>query len=314
MFFTDDFKINNNPTIISKFGKNFKINCNLKPKTKSDLPQTTADCRLTTVDLRLPTADCRLPTADFRLKSLLDEKVELFNTVKFIENDPISIPHSFLVKEDKEISGLLVSLIAWGNRKSIITSGKRMVEIMNDAPYDFVMNFSEKDIKSAAKFVHRTCNMFDLEYFLYSLKNIYLNHGGLEKVFTKGFEKSRDVKDAIIYFRKVFLELPYLPRTSRHISDPESGSAAKRINMFLRWMVRNDGKGVDLGLWKKIPASALYCPLDVHSGNVSRNLGILKRKQNDWKAVEELTSKLRKFNPNDPVKYDFALFGMGVNM
>jgi uncharacterized protein (TIGR02757 family) len=291
----------------------FKTKSNLRLST-DDCRLTTSDCRLTTADCRLTTADCRLTTANCRLKSLLDEKVDLFNNGKFIENDPISIPHSFSKKEDKEISGLLVSLIAWGNRKSIISSGKRMVEIMDGVPFEFATNFSERDIKVAGKFVHRTCNMFDFEFFLYSLKNIYLNHGGLERVFTLGYSGNSDVKNAIIYFRNVFLELPYLPRTSRHISNPEAGSAAKRINMFLRWMVRNDNKGVDFGIWNQIPASALYCPLDVHSGNVSRELGILKRKQNDWKAVEELTSKLRQFDPIDPVKYDFALFGIGVNL
>jgi len=278
----------------------------LKSKTKSDLT-TTSDCRL-------PTSDCRLSTVDFRLKTLLDEKVELFNTVKFIENDPISIPHRFSLKEDREMSGFLTAIIAWGNRKSIITSANKMVEAMDGKPFDFVKDFSEKDLISSKKFVHRTCNAFDFEYFLYSLKNIYQSHGGLENVFNTGYKLHGDMKNAIIYFRSVFLELPYLPRTSRHISNPEQNSAAKRINMFLRWMVRNDNKGVDFGIWNQIPASALYCPLDVHSGNVSRNLGILKRKQNDWKAVEELTSKLRKFDPNDPVKYDFALFGMGVNL
>ncbi len=249
----------------------------------------------------------------YELKSYLDEKVVLYNNESFITNDPISIPHKFTKKEDVEISGFLTAIIAWGNRKSIINSSKRMLEIMSENPFEFVANFSEKDVSVEKSAIHRTFNVFDFIYFLNSLKNIYLNHGGLENVFTKGFKESQNIKNAIIYFRNIFFELPYEQRTTRHISNPAAGSAAKRINMFLRWMVRCDDKGVDFGIWKEIPQSALYCPLDVHSGNVSRKLGILKRKQNDWKAVEELTNELRRFDPDDPVKYDYALFGTGVN-
>ena len=248
-----------------------------------------------------------------QLKEFLDKQVSLFNTKSFIVNDPISIPHKFSLKEDVEISGFLVSLIAWGNRKSIITSGNRMIDIMKHKPYDFIMNFSENDLADSKAFVHRTFNSTDLEYFLFSLKNIYQNHGGLEQVFYEGYKKYGNIKDAIIHFRTIFFELPFQSRTSRHVSDPSRNSAAKRINMFLRWMVRCDDSGVDFGMWKQIPQSALYIPLDVHSGTVARKFGLLKRKQNDWKAVDELTRQLRKLDPSDPVKYDYALFGYGVN-
>lgn len=247
------------------------------------------------------------------LKRLLDEKACQYNCKDFIKNDPISIPHRFSVKEDIEISGFLTAMIAWGNRKSIINSADRMINIMDNSPFEFIKGFSERDLSVANTFVHRTFNAFDLEYFLFSLKNIYIAHDGLETVFDLGYQKSGNIKDAIIHFRKVFFELPYQKRTSRHVSDPARNSAAKRINMFLRWMVRNDNKGVDFGIWKRIPQSELFIPLDIHSGTVARKFGLLKRKQNDWKAVDELTGQLRKLDPSDPVKYDYALFGYGVN-
>ncbi len=246
------------------------------------------------------------------LKEFLDNRVKLYNTKSFIVSDPISIPHKFNKKEDIEIIGFLTSMIAWGKRKSIVKSGNRLINILEEQPHDFIKSFSEKDLKRSQDFVHRTFNSFDLEYFLFSLKNIYLKFGGLEEVFSSGYEKTGDIKNAIVHFRNVFFELPYQQRTSRHVSNPEKKSAAKRINMFLRWMVRKDNNGVDFGLWNRIPPSALCCPLDVHSGNVARALDMLKRKQNDWQAVEELTSILRKLDPDDPVKYDYALFGIGV--
>jgi uncharacterized protein (TIGR02757 family) len=243
------------------------------------------------------------------LKLFLDSKVELFNQPEFIDKDPISIPHLFSKKEDIEIAGFLSATIAWGNRTMILRNAKRLMEMMNFAPFDFVLNFSANDLKPFEKFVHRTFNVVDLEYFLWSLKNIYQQHGGLEKVF----EMESGIKDAIINFRNIFFELDYPLRTSKHIANPDKNSSAKRLNMFLRWMVRNDDKGVDFGIWKTIKPFQLYCPLDIHSGRMARQLGLLQRKQNDWKAVEELTSELRLFDPEDPVKYDYALFGMGVN-
>lgn len=245
------------------------------------------------------------------LKEFLNEKVLLYNTTNFIESDPIQIPHLFTAKEDVEISGFLVATIAWGNRKSIIGNGKRLVEIMGNSPLDFVLNFSEKDTRKLSGFVHRTFNEDDLRYFFSALQNIYLNHDGLESVFSSYAEK-HSLQPAIHYFKKVFFSLPHLPRTQKHISDPLNNSAAKRINMFLRWMVRQDHTGVDFGLWKSISPAQLSCPLDVHSGNVARKLNLLKRKQNDAKGVIELDASLRKLDPMDPVKYDFALFGLGV--
>ncbi|HBC03420.1 MAG: TIGR02757 family protein [Aequorivita sp.] len=245
------------------------------------------------------------------LKSFLDEKVNLYNNPKFIETDPIQIPHLFTLKEDIEITAFLVATIAWGNRKSIINNGNRLVEMMGSSPYDFVMNFSEEQSESLSNFVHRTFNNEDLAYFLKSLQNIYKNHGGLETLFSKHAKKD-SMQPAIHHFKKTFFELPHPSRTQKHISDPLKNSAAKRINMFLRWMVRNDATGVDFGIWKSIDSSQLSCPLDVHSGNVARKLKLLKRKQNDAKALLELDNSLRKLDSQDPVKYDFALFGLGV--
>lgn len=246
-----------------------------------------------------------------QLKEFLDEKVIIYNNPNFIETDPIQIPHLFTLKEDIEIVGFLVATIAWGNRKSIIKNGHRLVEMMGNSPYDFIMNFSEKNSDSLSPFVHRTFNNEDLFYFLKALQNIYKNHGGLENVFATYANKD-SMQVSIHHFKKTFFELPHLPRTQKHISDPLKNSAAKRINMFLRWMVRNDNTGVDFGIWKNIAPSKLSCPLDVHSGNVARKLKLLVRKQNDGKALTELDNSLRKLDPNDPVKYDFALFGLGV--
>ncbi|KJJ39212.1 TIGR02757 family protein [Aequorivita vladivostokensis] len=245
------------------------------------------------------------------LKSFLDEKVDIYNNPNFIETDPIQIPHLFTLKEDIEIAGFLVATIAWGNRKSIINNGHRIMEMMGNSPYDFVMNFSEDRAASLSNFVHRTFNNDDLIYFLKSLQNIYKNHVGLENVFSKNAE-IHSLQPAIHHFKKTFFELPHPSRIQKHISDPFKNSAAKRINMFLRWMVRNDNAGVDFGIWKSISPAILSCPLDVHCGNVARKLKLLKRKQNDGKALAELDIALRKLDPNDPVKYDFALFGLGV--
>lgn len=245
------------------------------------------------------------------LKEFLDEKVALYNHPTFIESDPIQIPHRYKQKEDIEIAGFLAATIAWGNRKMIIKSASKLMEAMGDSPYDFVLNHREKDLSRLDHFVHRTFNHEDVKYFIKSLKNIYQNHTGLETVFAENTVNCSTQK-AISEFKKIFFEIDHLSRTTKHISDPLNGSAAKRINMFLRWMVRNDERGVDFGIWKTIPMSALSCPLDVHSGNVARKLDLLIRKQNDAKALAELDSNLRQLDANDPVKYDFALFGLGV--
>lgn len=245
------------------------------------------------------------------LKEFLDEKVILYNNPKFIESDPIQIPHSYTLKEDIEISGFLSATIAWGNRKMIINNAKRLMEIMGNSPYDFIMNHQEHNLEHLSHFVHRTFNSIDAVYFIKSLQNIYQNHDGLESVFAKHQEKS-SLQKSISEAKKVFFEIEHPQRTTKHFSDPMNGSAAKRINMFLRWMIRQDNCGVDFGIWKTISPSAVSCPLDVHSGNVARKLGLLTRKQNDAKALLELDTNLRKLDPNDPSKYDFALFGLGV--
>ena len=245
------------------------------------------------------------------LKDFLDEKVELYNNPNFIESDPIQIPHQFSLKEDIEISGFLAATIAWGNRKMIINNSKKMMELMGNSPYDFVMNHQEYHLEKLENFVHRTFNGGDFSTFIKALQNIYKNHNGLEAVFAKNQEEN-SMQKSISEFKKIFFEIEHQDRTQKHVSDPLNNSAAKRINMFLRWMIRNDNKGVDFGIWKTIPTSALSCPLDVHSGNVARKLQLLIRKQNDAKALFELDTNLRLLDKNDPVKYDFALFGLGV--
>jgi uncharacterized protein (TIGR02757 family) len=245
------------------------------------------------------------------LKQFLDNKAEQYNNPKFIESDPIQIPHQFSIKEDIEIAAFLTATIAWGKREMIIKNSNRMMEIMDNSPFDFVKNHTEADLEKSTDFVHRTFNSFDFQIFISSLKNIYQNHHGLEGLFSL-FPTDENNKRVIHNFKKVFFEVPHQQRTTKHVSDPMKGSASKRINMFLRWMVRRDNAGVDFGLWKYTSMSKLSCPLDVHSGNVARKLGLLIRKQNDWKALEELDTNLRKMDPNDPTKYDFALFGLGI--
>src|SRR5690606_5653536 len=245
------------------------------------------------------------------LKEFLDAKVIQYDRPDFLISDPLQIPHRFTKKEDMEISGFLTATIAWGNRKSIIRNAERMMELLDYAPNDFVLNHQISDLDRFQGFVHRTFNESDLSYFIGSLKNIYLHHGGLESVFSKE-NPDNSLQTAISHFKATFFELPYQVRTTKHISDPLKGSAAKRINMFLRWMVRNNKTGVDLGLWNSIAPSRLSCPVDVHSGNVARKLGLINRKQNDGKALLELDQNLRELDPDDPVKYDFALFGLGV--
>lgn len=244
------------------------------------------------------------------LKDFLDEKVVTYNNPKFIESDPIQIPHNFSKKEDIEISGFLTATIAWGNRKSIINNSKKLMQLLDNAPHDFIVNHNESDLIKLESFVHRTFNGIDCITFINALQNIYNNHNGLEPLFNK--LNNNNLQLAISKFKQVFFEIEHLQRTQKHISDPLKKSAAKRINMFLRWMIRQDHAGVDFGIWKSISPSQLSCPLDVHSGNVARKLGLLNRKQNDAKALNELDNNLKILDPEDPVKYDFALFGLGV--
>lgn len=245
------------------------------------------------------------------LKEFLDLKVYQYNSPEFITSDPIQIPHRFTAKEDIEIIAFLVASIAWGNRKSIISSGNKIAELLDISPFDFVLNHTPFDLNQLDNFVHRTFNGTDLKFFITSLKNIYTHHNGLESVFNSNIN-GQSLQPAIHEFKNVFFSVPHHPRTMKHVSDPLKNSAAKRINMFLRWMVRQDNAGVDFGNWKSISPSLLSCPLDVHSGNVARSLGLLSRKQNDAKALLELDTALRKLDANDPAKYDFALFGLGV--
>jgi len=245
------------------------------------------------------------------LKEFLDSKVSQYNNIKFIKSDPIQIPHQFAKKEDIEISAFLTATIAWGNRKSIIKNGNTMMQLLHNAPHDFVMNHIEEDLLPLENFVHRTFNGYDFIQFVRSLKHLYNVHGGLESVFSKYANKT-SLQLAIHEFKNHFFEIPHLVRSKKHVSDPLKNSAAKRINMFLRWMVRKDNAGVDFGIWPTLSPSQLSCPLDVHSGSVARKLGLLHRKQNDAKALTELDSSLRQLDKEDPVKYDFALFGLGA--
>ncbi len=240
------------------------------------------------------------------LKEYLDFKAEQYNTRAFIESDPIQLPHLFTKKEDIEIVAFLVSTIAWGQRGTIIKNGERLIKIMENDPHEYILNYTSRKLD----FVHRTFNADDLDFFFLSLRNIY-ETGGLEQAFSPHAE-IEGVKGRIIQFRKRFLETAHEPRSIKHLSNPEKGSAAKRINMFLRWMVRNDKQGVDFGIWKSISPAELNVPLDVHTSKHGRNLGLIQRKQDDWKALDELMSHLRGFDPKDPAKYDFALFGIGA--
>ena len=241
----------------------------------------------------------------------LDEKAEEFNTPNYIETDPIQIPHRYSLRQDIEISGFFVSIIAWGNRKSIIKNADKMMGIMGNSPYDFVMNARERDFSVIeGKSVHRTFNAEDFKDFVFNLKRVYQENESLENLFLLR-DGETNFYHALERFRNIFLSSE-LHRSHKHIGSSYKKSACKRLMMYLRWMVRKDNKGVDFGIWDKLAPAYLSCPLDVHSGNIARKLGILQRKQNDWKAVEELDLKLRKYNPKDPALYDFALFGLGA--
>ncbi len=244
------------------------------------------------------------------IKLFLDEKVELYNQQDFIIDDPILIPHKFSRKEDIEIAGFLAATIAWGQRKTILSNAEKMMEFMEWQPYQFLKENDYNDFFHDG-FVHRTFNSFDFEFFLRALKEIYATHGGLQKAFSFG----KNNFERISNFQQLFFNLDKVSvpdKSKKHVSNPIKNSACKRLNMYLRWMVRDDKKGVDFGVWKNIPMADLMLPLDVHTGNTSRKLGLLIRKQNDWKTVEEITVQLRKFDAVDPCKYDFALFGLGV--
>lgn len=245
------------------------------------------------------------------LREFLNQKVVQYNKSAFITSDPIQIPKQFSEKKDIEIAAFFAATIAWGNRAGIIKNAQNLMDRMGNAPYDFVMNASKSDLKSINGFVHRTFNDIDTHFFIRSLRNIYSKYDSLETLFMP-LKNEMNLHQSISRFREVFFEIPYPQRTSKHVANPQKGSAAKRIHMFLRWMVRRDSNGVDFGIWRHIAPSKLSCPLDVHSGNVARKLGLIDRKQNDLKALMELDKNLRKLDATDPVKYDFALFGLGV--
>ncbi len=245
------------------------------------------------------------------LFAFLEEQYLQYNRLDFIESDPVSVPHLFKGRQDIEIAGFMSATIAWGNRKSIVSNALKLMTMTDMAPHAFLMNAKPHEFRPFLSFVHRTFNGDDCLFFLASLKNIYARHGTLEPLFSS--MNSSGAAHAIGRFRGAFLETDHLPRSEKHLANPAAGSAAKRINMFLRWMVRVDSHGVDFGLWKSIDPASLVIPLDVHTGRVARALGLLQRTQNDWKSALELTQILRQFDPADPVKYDYALFGTGVN-
>ncbi|BDX37160.1 TIGR02757 family protein [Tenuifilaceae bacterium CYCD] len=254
-----------------------------------------------------------LPQSKTELQELLDSRYKRYANKFFLVDDPIQIPHRFNKMEDIEIVGMLTATIAWGNRKSILNSMVRLLTAMNNNPYEFVINYKSSDKKYLKGFVHRTFNADDCAAFIQVLNSIYSEQGGLRRVFVDAYNQSQSVADSINAFRDCFVKADIPSRTLKHTPNINNGSAAKRLNMYLRWLVRPSFEGVDFGLWTEIPTSALLIPLDVHSGRVARSLGLLQRQQNDFKAVEELTSELRQFDSNDPIKFDFALFGMGVN-
>lgn len=248
------------------------------------------------------------------LFELLERKSAQFNQANFIEDDPISIPHQFTKKQDIEIAGFFAAMLSWGQRKTIISKCNELLERMSHSPYDFVVNHSDQDLKQLLGFKHRTFNDTDLLHFVAFFHDYYKKHSSLEEIFANSIHSDdENIEQGIIALHEAFFALPDSPsRTKKHVATPLRKSACKRINMYLRWMVRNDEKGVDFGLWDSIATSQLICPLDVHVENVAREFTLLHRKQSDWIAATELTNNLKEFDPIDPVKYDFALFGIGI--
>ncbi len=249
-----------------------------------------------------------------QLKKFLDKKVSEYNRPSFIESDPVCIPHLFSKKQDIEIAGLFAAVFAWGIRTTIINKSKELMHMMDNAPYDFCRNHEEQDLRHMLSFKHRTFNGTDLLYFLAFLKLHYQQHDSLETAFIpSGNVKLDSVENGLNHFYRNFFGLPDVPsRTKKHIAAPHRHSACKRLNMYLRWMVRNDKNGVDFGIWKKISPAALIIPVDLHVARVARQFNMLTRKQTDWQAALDLTAYLRSFDPRDPVKYDYALFALGI--
>ncbi len=250
------------------------------------------------------------------LKKFLDKKVIEFNNPFFIKEDPVSIPHLFTKKQDIEIAGFFAAIFSWGNRTTIINKCKELLQRMDNAPYEFCINHRDEDLKKLETFCHRTFNDTDLLYFISFFRFHYSKSKSLETAFfnNKSLQQSTNaIENALNFFNAYFFSLESVPeRTKKHVASPAKNSSCKRLNMFLRWMVRDDNKGVDFGLWKKVSPSQLICPIDVHVARVARHFNLLTRKVIDWNAAIELTTRLRKFDSSDPVKYDFALFGLGV--
>ena len=247
------------------------------------------------------------------LQELLEHLHDKYNRQEFIEPDPISIPHSFSDRHDREIAGFLAAAIAWGNRKAIVKSARRMMSYMDNDPADFVRNASQQELAHLQSYVHRTFNGQDFTDFVLCMRHIMEKYGGIGEFFESHYEATQDMTKVLSEFRREFFSCDHNPHCEKHISSIDKGAACKRLNMYLRWFVRHDERGVDFGLWRKIPMSALYLPLDVHTGNMGRALGLLARKQSDWKATAEITAALREFNAEDPVRYDYSLFGAGID-
>ena len=244
---------------------------------------------------------------------LLERLYDRYNRPEFIPEDPISVPHRYAERADREIAGFLAATIAWGNRKSIVRNGHRMMRFMDDAPADFVRHASDRELAQLDACAHRTFNGGDLRDFILALRRIDERFGGIGAFFEQRYEALHDLRPVLAEFRREFFAAPHAPRCEKHLSSIERGAACKRLCMYLRWMVRRDDRGVDFGEWRRIPMSALYLPLDLHVGAMGRALGLLARRQNDWRAVEEITATLRGFDPDDPVRYDYSLFGAGVD-
>ncbi|MBR6671871.1 MAG: TIGR02757 family protein [Alistipes sp.] len=247
------------------------------------------------------------------LRDLLEHLHDKYNRPEFIEPDPISIPHSFSDRHDREVAGFMAATIAWGNRKAIVKSAARMMQYMDYSPADFVRNASASELAHLQSYVHRTFNGQDFTDFVLAIRGITERWGGIGEFFEQNYVATQSIPQVLSLFRKEFFSIEHNPHCEKHLSSIDKGAACKRLNMYLRWFVRRDDRGVDFGLWKKIPMSALYLPLDVHTGNMGRALGLLTRKQSDWKATDEITRSLREFCSDDPVRYDYSLFGAGID-
>ena len=247
------------------------------------------------------------------MRELLERLHDRYNNESFIEADPISVPHSFTRPVDREIAGFLAATIAWGNRRAIVQSAHRMMRYMDNAPEDFVRNATETDMEYLRTYVHRTFNGVDFQDFVRGLRHIITKWGSVGNYFETRYEEHGDLRPVFSDFRRDFFAAQHDPHCEKHLSSIDKGAACKRLCMYLRWFVRHDDRGVDFGMWRRIPMSALYMPLDIHTGRMGRNLGLLSRKQSDWKAVEELTASLRELHADDPVRYDYSLFGLGIS-